>query len=239
MTSDQQLISGLALLVSSITQLKNEITAYHWQMTIYLVWFSSFTHLATLTMLRGYMRDNTFLRSMRLFLMAAIVGLLVFALYPTLNANWEAHVGTPARCFFYSDTVMGSSQLASFILSILILLSGYLARVIKLFTWGSIKARYYLRTIWGAYANTLLMKLYISKSTGNLKWRFAIPYWTILPFIIIVRSCSDLFMSMIWEVRTLTHAFPVNPKLTFLTRLCGSFSPSSGDPFASLVRESL
>ncbi|PVH77883.1 hypothetical protein DL98DRAFT_534304 [Cadophora sp. DSE1049] len=114
--SDQQLIGGLAMLVSGFLQLNSKISSYHWQMTIYLVWFSTFTHLATLTMLRRYMRDNPILRLFRLFFMTALIALLITALVPTASGAWlywdvgddgedVVNTGMPALCFYTSEVL--------------------------------------------------------------------------------------------------------------------------------------
>lgn len=52
MFSDQQVVTGIALLASGYAQLSSGISNYHWQMLVYLAWFSSLTHLSTLTVLR-------------------------------------------------------------------------------------------------------------------------------------------------------------------------------------------
>ena len=51
MFSDQQAATGIALLASGYAQLSSSISNYHWQMLVYLAWFSSLTHLTTLTVL--------------------------------------------------------------------------------------------------------------------------------------------------------------------------------------------
>lgn len=52
MFSDQQLVTGIALLASGYAQLPYGLASYYWQIIIYLAWFSSLTHLTTLTFLR-------------------------------------------------------------------------------------------------------------------------------------------------------------------------------------------
>jgi hypothetical protein len=150
--SDQQIITGIALLGSGFSQLRCGISAYHWQITIYLVWFSSFTHLATLTFLRRYLYENVPLRSWRLGLMTVLIASLVIALIPTGNRAWlfyEGLAGIPAWCFFiYSDgdiEALNNSVVhpnGSMELSILVLVFSYATRAIKMFRWSSIRADY-------------------------------------------------------------------------------------------------
>ena len=51
MFSDQQVVTGIGLLASADAQLNRGIQTYHWQMLVYLVWFSSLTHLTILTVI--------------------------------------------------------------------------------------------------------------------------------------------------------------------------------------------
>lgn len=59
MFSNQQVVTGMALLASGYAQLSSGINIYYWQMLVYLAWFSSLTHLLTLTVLWQYFQDNS------------------------------------------------------------------------------------------------------------------------------------------------------------------------------------
>ena len=76
MFSDQQIVTGIALLASGYSQLNRDITVYHWQILMYLAWFSSLTHLTTLTVLRQYFRENFAARFWRSILMLVTVTML-------------------------------------------------------------------------------------------------------------------------------------------------------------------
>lgn len=88
MMSDQQMVTGIALLFSAAAQLRCSISAYHWQVMIYLVWLSSFTHLGTLTILRRYFYNKPLMRLWRLVFITILILLLIAALIPTGNLNW-------------------------------------------------------------------------------------------------------------------------------------------------------
>jgi len=187
------------------------ISAYHWQITIYLVWFSSFTHLATLTFLRRYLYENVPLRSWRLGLMTVLIASLVIALIPTGNRAWlfyEGLAGIPAWCFFiYSDgdiEDLNNSVVhpnGSMELSILVLVFSYATRAIKMFRWSSMQSRLYLRTKPGIAITKHLDKLYTgSRNTRTKTWVFLVPYYIILSILLVVRSWLDLFESMMFEV---------------------------------------
>lgn len=88
--SDFQLITGLSILISGFTQLDTGISAYHWQRLVQLAWFSSITHLCTLTALRNYFRRHSIGYFWRLPGMIILVLMLIVALVPTGQYTWEA-----------------------------------------------------------------------------------------------------------------------------------------------------
>ncbi len=203
------MITGIALIVSAITQLGCGISAYHWQMTIYLVWFSSFTHLATLTFIRGYLYRNSPMRWWRIFFMTALIGLLVAALVPTGNGNWlpadqPDMTGMPAWCLFrYPHGRPNVTSLTTMLFSILVLCISYTTRAIKLFKWSSKYTRLVFRIKPGNAVKGHLQRLYVgSQRTRSKKWILSIPYYIILAVFLVVRSWLDFLESMLWEVCT-------------------------------------
>ncbi|KAK2778808.1 hypothetical protein CKAH01_11582 [Colletotrichum kahawae] len=104
--SDVQLLTGLGILVSGyINLVGNAITAYHWRILVYLVWFSNLTHTSSLTLLRGYLNYRPMERTCRLGLMFVLWGGLLAAFIPTWWFGWFS--GDPtglgaanARCFY-------------------------------------------------------------------------------------------------------------------------------------------
>lgn len=156
--SDQQVVTGIALLSSGFAQLNSGIDSYHWQILVYLVWFSSLTHLTTLTMLRQYFQEHAVSRLWRAVLMMITIIMLVCALLPTKDSLWLAgslietdiegeyelgpFIGIPALCFYRRlgshgddseyDSRASSYSKASMGVSVTILISGYLTRIIKL-----------------------------------------------------------------------------------------------------------
>ncbi|KAE9379458.1 hypothetical protein N431DRAFT_478474 [Stipitochalara longipes BDJ] len=207
MMSDQQMITGIALMVSAITQLNCGISAYHWQITIYLVWFSSFTHLATLTFLRGYLHENSPMRWWRLFFMTALIGLLIAALVPTGRGDWlpdnqPSMSGAPALCIFSSQHQgQDTTSLVTMLFSILVLCISYTTRAIKLFKWSSEASRRIIRTIPGTAVRKHLEMLYNGgQNMTTNKWIFSIPYCIILAVYLVVRSWMDFLESMFWEI---------------------------------------
>jgi hypothetical protein len=90
------------------------ISAYHWQIAVYLAWFANLTHLTALTFLRGHLYRHPIERNWRLFSMLLLFLLMVIAQGPIAYFNWnnsyvgiypgtEPSAATPqsyARCFF-------------------------------------------------------------------------------------------------------------------------------------------
>ena len=90
--SDFQLITGLSILISGFTQLDTGISAYHWQRLVQLAWFSSITHLCTLTALRSYFRHHIIGYFWRLPGMVILILMLIVALIPTGHYVWGSSV---------------------------------------------------------------------------------------------------------------------------------------------------
>lgn len=164
MFSDQQAVTGIALLASGYAQLNSGLDSYHWQILVYLAWHSSLTHLTTLTVLRQYFRDNHHARSWRVMVMLITVSLLGGALLPTGDERWFFNylwyrgysiilpATTPAICFFRdrgSPAYIESDSdvnipMASMMISIIVLASGFLTRVIKLSEHATMFSRIWL-----------------------------------------------------------------------------------------------
>src|SRR5947207_386718 len=86
--SDLQIVTGFSIIISGFIQLHCGISAYHWQILVYLAWFSSLTHLTCLTVLRNYLFNNPGQRLWRWVAMGVIIVMLVVALYPTGSFDW-------------------------------------------------------------------------------------------------------------------------------------------------------
>ncbi|KAK3682974.1 hypothetical protein B0T22DRAFT_445128 [Podospora appendiculata] len=46
------------ILFSAYLDLASNLSAYHWQLVVYLAWFANLTHIACLTLLRGYLYEH-------------------------------------------------------------------------------------------------------------------------------------------------------------------------------------
>lgn len=104
---DIQIWTGLGILVSGYATLALQMSAYHWQIIVYLAWFSNLTHISALIHLRGYLgRNKAWAYTWRLVSMSTLFALLFCALVPTGFFNWEndlvsaAQPASYALCFY-------------------------------------------------------------------------------------------------------------------------------------------
>jgi hypothetical protein len=97
--SDQQLVTGLAILVAGYYEMfNNNLSLYHWNIVVYLAWMSSAVHIASLTLLRDIFNRRPTLRNIRVAGMLALLALLVTAMLPL--RKFHMPINTPARCLW-------------------------------------------------------------------------------------------------------------------------------------------
>jgi hypothetical protein len=156
MFSDQQLVTGIGILVSGYTQLSCSLSTYHWQIVVYLAWFSSLTHLTTLTALREFFRENPTLSYWRVVFMGLTMALLASALIPIgyVSNTFSTPETVPATCLFSSQTFneafnseifnsdnvsigLETYNLMFMLLTLLFLFISYISRVVGLFSKSS------------------------------------------------------------------------------------------------------
>ena len=132
---DQQIVTGIAILVSAYAQISCGLQVYHWQVAVDLALFSSITHLTTLTCLRNYFRKRKSLRTMRLIFMGTI-GLMLSVALGITGYEVDA-VSIPAWCLFQTKSINDETRFPYNWLYMCILLSyltvSYISRAIQLF----------------------------------------------------------------------------------------------------------
>lgn len=135
--SDQQLVTGLSIIISGYSRLHCDISFYHWEMITLLAWFSSATHLATLLFLRRYLQRNRLVWYVRVFLMTSLVVMLAVAIVPTENMSiYLDQFKMPAWCAFSPtdpEMMLGVNRV-SMIYSEIILLGGLSIRLVEMST---------------------------------------------------------------------------------------------------------
>ncbi|KAF2150723.1 hypothetical protein K461DRAFT_181300 [Myriangium duriaei CBS 260.36] len=95
--SDQQIITGCAVLIAGFAGLRNSsrISVYHFHIVVYLAWMASNVHLSALTMLSKYFSTRRSLLNWRLLGMTALVIGLLVALVPTASYGWAMPHASP------------------------------------------------------------------------------------------------------------------------------------------------
>lgn len=132
--SDQQLVTGLAILISGFYQLKHGLTYYHWQMITNLAWFSSTTHLSSLMCLERYFQRNRVIWYARLLLMIGLISLLATAMASTTRntiSYTNMPLKAPAICLFELEN---KRTMPAPIIGSTMLLIGFLVRVVQMFS---------------------------------------------------------------------------------------------------------
>jgi hypothetical protein len=76
--SDQQLVTGLAILITGYSQ-RCSLDGYHFTIIATLAWFSSTTHLSTLSVLHAYLLSHPDVKTWRVISMIGVLGTLFHA----------------------------------------------------------------------------------------------------------------------------------------------------------------
>ncbi|KAL3467198.1 hypothetical protein BJX64DRAFT_192287 [Aspergillus heterothallicus] len=214
--SDQQLATGVAILASGYSQLKCGMSIDDWKIVVDLAWFSSVTHLAALTFIRGYVQDHTSVLHLRLPLMFALVAMLFAALFPTGNAKCFART-VPASCCFdmkmdnqgevarieglLGDTAM-AQVLGPMAFSQALLVVMFVSQVIKSYRGSSNFARKWLcekpGSFWKERTRDLGRRAYFSTSLQQ-KW-LLLSNIISLAVLITAKGILSLTASMFWDL---------------------------------------
>ena len=211
MYSDRQLVTGIALLLSGFSQLRNGLDAYHWQILVYLVWFSSLTHLTTLTVLRQYFRNNPAIRSWRAVFMLIRVIMLGVALVPTGNSVWLSAflyesrwilAGIPVLCYYEPDAPPYGAydQASSMVLSVLVLLFGFLTRLVKLSSKATAFSKHWLRTAPGTAWKRWMARCGSVDGLGAKSLLLKVIYIIMETVYVCLHGWYEVYDSMLWEV---------------------------------------
>jgi hypothetical protein len=146
--SDQQLVTGFAILIAGYYEMMNSnLSIYHWRIVTYLAWLSSSVHIASLTLLRDVLNKNPTFRNLRVAGMLLLLSLLLVALWPTrFGEDPEfspsafqdfTSARIPAKCFWtstYSTPFDSTDTLdANWVLSVIMLLFAYVWKLSQLF----------------------------------------------------------------------------------------------------------
>ena len=220
--SDQQCITGIAILLSGYSQLSlrntNPITVYNWQIAVDLAWFSSITHLTTLTCLRHYFRQRRALSIFRIACMAVNAVILAVSIGST---GWQlANQGIPALCLFDTSWITqdavgdlittGEPSGAVYndlytAITATFLAFSYLSRIIQLRPEKStIRQWFNISVTFPIAVSDRLRRLTrerVLQSSKRLLFVHRLVYRLVLTVHYVLKAAFDLYSSMLWEVR--------------------------------------
>ena len=233
--SDQQCITGIAILLSGYSQLSprntNPITVYNWQIAVDLAWFSSITHLTTLTCLRHYFRQRRALSNFRIACMAANAVILAVSIGST---GWQlANHGVPALCLFdttwITEDAVGAlsttddshapsgavyNDLYIAITATFLALS-YLTRVIQLRPEKSTIRQWFNISVTFSIAVSDRLRRStrerVLQSSKRLLFVNRLIYRLVITIHCVLEVAFDLYTSMLWEVRLRNRSTIVKP----------------------------
>ena len=212
--SDQQCITGIAILLSGYSQFSlqnaNPITVNNWQIAVDLAWFSSITHLTTLTCLRHYFRQR---RALSIFRIACIAVNAVFLAVSIGSTGWELDFqAVPALCLFDTSwitqdaagTYTGVYNGLYTAITATFLAFSYLTRIIQLCPQKSTIRRYFNKSVTSPIAvSDRLQKLIrgrVPQSSKRLLFVHRLVYRLVLTVHCVLKAAFDLYSSMLWEV---------------------------------------
>lgn len=183
--SDQQLVTGLAILVAGYYEMmNNNLSVYHWQIVVYLAWLSSAVHIASLTLLRDVFNNNPTLRNLRVAGMLILLALLEVAMWPirfTADLDVE-YKGMPVRCWWKPTEMRNPRPLGvdlayvdpNWVLTVVMLLLAYVWKLSQLFESSRGFVRRWLVAKPEAAIERLMRKAALSHRSGRLRWLTAI-----------------------------------------------------------------
>ena len=202
--SDSQIVTGIAILVSAYVQIFCGLQIYHWQVAVDLAFFSSVTHLTTLTFLREYFRKRKSLRTLRLMFVVTI-GIMLSAALGTTGYELS-FTSIPTWCLFQTNSVKSEIWYNWLYMCILLsyLILSYISRAIQLFP-QSTSWRTRLQRRISKLARTCLR--YLRKQALDLRGlRWVIAHNMLLSVYCPGKAAVDLYESIAVEVRAVSSS---------------------------------
>ena len=135
MFSDIQTFTGLAVMISGYIALSCGLQSYHWQLTVYLVWLSSLTHLAALSFLRNHLHNHPRQLVWHVTAMFIIMVLLEVAVGLAGHFNWSegpSKASDFAVCYFREKMDTTSVAFETMLKTLILLVYGFFIRLAKM-----------------------------------------------------------------------------------------------------------
>ena len=183
--SDQQLVTGLAILVAGYYEtLNGGLSVYHWNIVVYLAWMSSAVHIASLTLLKDVFNERPKLRNVRVAGMLLLLVLLTAAMWPLRRAS--VPIGTPVRCLWRSRPWNAwldpkkhdaASLDLSWVVSVAMLVSAYIWKLSQLFSSSRGWVRQWLVAKPQAAMERMMRRALLS---NRAKWQTRLAYYFLM-----------------------------------------------------------
>lgn len=168
---DQQLIVGIAVLAAGFMK-HCSISVYHFSIAVDLGWFSSNTHLTTLSVVMVFFVDNPPQRNWRVALMVTIMIVMIVASVLEGNQYWFKAWSTPAQCLWNDlrGNIAGGPAYWM-VINIILLVVGYGISITRLYGSGFLGELFYRKPLakmnWGLV--TLQAKCSALRSVKSLE----------------------------------------------------------------------
>ncbi|KAE8365057.1 hypothetical protein BDV27DRAFT_157254 [Aspergillus caelatus] len=134
--SDQQLVTGLAIMISGYSQIQDGLSTSHWNIVTSLAWFSSIIHIATLPYLAPYFAKKRWLWYIRVTLMSGLAIMLTISLTAMGKVTgYLKDMAIPIACYFKAGPdALGNNPAQVFIMLVseILLLGGLVTRFIQM-----------------------------------------------------------------------------------------------------------
>lgn len=200
--SDQQIVTGIAIMGAGFQGLREgTLSAYHYQIVLYLAWMSSSVHLTAITVLASYLKRHRGVMVWRLTGMLVLFVMLVVGLVPTISNSWGNFLwpdiptnktgwAIPARCFWgdLRGSVSPDAPIGFIILSI-----SYLWKMGQLFS--SSRSAYH-RWFRGPIER-LMVRVLRFAAERRWHWTFRVLLAPVLPVMVMFEVISS-FAASLW-----------------------------------------
>lgn len=204
--SDLQILTGTSILISGYVQLRCGLSAFHWQIIVFLAWFSSITHLSCLTFLRNHLYNRPVERAWRLVAMGLMLVMLLVGMVPTGGYNWRnIHHGSDdhpppnpapsdyAICYWRPAGNDDRLAFSTMVVSVLLLALGFIHRVVRLHKSLSVSVLGGFRTFCSTKTRGLLLRIYttMGMETSGLTLKRLFLYRPLLALFLTAQALLD------------------------------------------------
>lgn len=202
--SDQQLLTGLAILIAGLWNLCS-ISVRHFTIVSDLAWFSSNVHITTLGILENYFRQKSrrAYRNWRAVLMFVMATLMIATIIMQGHEDWYTSSSYPAKCLI-DDLVGNVSGPSAFWMSfnLVLLLYGYSFTLIFLYNTPSEFIQKWLFTIPAASIGKSIDRQKEGQYRVNslVRWLYAIHSVLLFMQEIFYSQCLGFVVDIIWFI---------------------------------------